>query len=219
MQIIRNFISKTYDKKVLTPEFIVIHYTACPLKEAIEILCEDKVKASSHFIISESGEIYELVPTLEEGPYVAWHAGKSLWKTKDKTYEDLNNISIGIELENLNGNIFEYSRKQYDSLIFLINTLIKKFPALNSPDKILGHEEIAGFRGKIDPGYKFDWDHLYKNIFPGKTTLKKTPALPETFLPSLIELKEKSQMEKNSWSLLNSILEKSCELIFKKKID
>ena len=43
--------------------------------EAISYLCNSKNKASSHFVISKSGDIYYLVDIMNR----AWHAGKSYW--------------------------------------------------------------------------------------------------------------------------------------------
>jgi len=78
----------------------------------------------------------------------------------------------------------------------------------------LGHEEIAGFRGKVDPGHKFDWHYLLTELYPDVMLPKKDYALPEEFLSSISELKN---IEDKSWAGVNSLLEKSVELLNKKR--
>ena len=88
---------------------------------------------------------------------VAWHAGKSKWKT----FTNLNKNSIGIELVN-KGHEFGYqnfSRAQIISLINLCTKLKKKYKI--KKENFLGHSDIAPLR-KIDPGKKFPWKKLSK---------------------------------------------------------
>ena len=58
-------------------------------------------KVSSHYLIGRDGKIINLVDEKNR----AWHAGVSRWKGID----NLNNISIGIELENP-GHEFGYKK-------------------------------------------------------------------------------------------------------------
>ena len=60
--------------------------------KAIQRLCDPKTKVSSHYFITNNGNILSLVPDL----YEAWHAGVSSWKD----YRSLNKYSIGIEINN-----------------------------------------------------------------------------------------------------------------------
>ena len=120
---------------------------------ALEKLCNEKTKVSSHYFIKKNGEIIRLVPDL----YEAWHAGKSSWK-KIKL---LNKNSIGIEIQN-QGHNFKYEKfsfKQISSLKKLLKVLIKLFKI--NPKNILGHSDIAPSRKK-DPGEKFPWEDLAK---------------------------------------------------------
>jgi N-acetylmuramoyl-L-alanine amidase len=94
-----------------------------------------------------------MVPDL----YIAWHAGKSLWKK----YQSLNKNSIGIEITNP-GHRHGYNRfsnSQIRSLIKLSRSLIKKYKI--NLKNILGHSDIAPERKK-DPGEKFPWEYLAK---------------------------------------------------------
>ena len=75
----------------------------------------------------------------------------------------LNDISIGIELENP-GHEFGYitfSKEQMDSLIYLCNELKSKYDI--KEDWVLGHSDISPGR-KLDPGDKFDWDTIKKIV-------------------------------------------------------
>ncbi len=74
-------------------KFIIFHYTGMKKEsEAIKRLTNIQSEVSSHYFIKNNGDIVTLVPDL----YIAWHAGKSLWKN----YKSLNKNSIGIEISN-----------------------------------------------------------------------------------------------------------------------
>ena len=122
--------------------------------DAIRRLTEIQSEVSSHYLIKNNGETITMVPDL----YIAWHAGKSSWKS----FNSLNKNSIGIEISNP-GHQFNYrkfTKKQIYSLIKLSKFLIKKYKI--TPSNILGHSDIAPDRKK-DPGEKFPWKFLAKN--------------------------------------------------------
>ena len=136
-------------------KFIIFHYTGMKKEsEAIKKLTNLQSGVSSHYFIKNNGDIVTLVPDL----YIAWHAGKSLWRN----YKSLNKNSIGIEINNP-GHQHKYkkfSNKQISSLLRLSKFLIKKYK-INSKN-ILGHSDIAPDRKK-DPGEKFPWKYFSKN--------------------------------------------------------
>ena len=131
-------------------KFIIFHYTGMKREsEAINRLTNAQSEVSCHYLIKKNGKIIKLVPDL----YIAWHAGKSKWKG----YSNLNDHSIGIELEN-RGHDYGYQNftiVQYKSLNSLISSLCKSFRI--QKNDILGHSDIAPNR-KIDPGEKFKWN-------------------------------------------------------------
>ena len=145
-----------YPKKRLKKEirFIIFHYTGMKSeKEAISRLTNIQSQVASHYLITRSGKIINLVPDL----YIAWHAGVSSWKNLNS----LNKNSIGIEITNP-GHQFGYrkfSKKQINSIINLSKFLIKKYKI--NKRNILGHSDIAPDRKK-DPGEKFPWRYLAK---------------------------------------------------------
>lgn len=99
-------------------------------------------QVSAHFYIRRNGELWQFVSTLQR----AWHAGKSSYQGRD----NCNDYSIGIELEGLEGDMFEDA--QYESLAALCAAIGQRHTTVH----VAGHEHIAPDR-KSDPGSGFDW--------------------------------------------------------------
>ena len=103
-------------------------------------------KVSCHYLISRKGKIYNLLCPSFKG----WHAGESEWKS----VKNLNDYSIGIELEN-KGHEYGYTsftNYQYDRIKKLIKFLKCNFYIKDND--IIFHSDIAPNRKK-DPGEKF----------------------------------------------------------------
>ena len=137
----------SFRKKNKTVKYIVIHYTGMKsLKDAYFRLNDINSEVSVHYLISRKGIIYNLLcPRLK-----AWHAGESKWKD----HININDYSIGIELEN-KGHEHGYenfSKKQYQSINNLIKFLTFNFHIQNND--IIFHSDISPNRKK-DPGEKF----------------------------------------------------------------
>ena len=135
-------------------KFLVFHYTGMRKEsDAINRLTNIQSEVSSHYLIQRNGTINVMVPDL----YVAWHAGKSSWKS----FKSLNKNSIGIEISNPGheNKYINFSKKQIQSILYLSKSLMKKYNIQSS--NILGHSDIAPFRKK-DPGEKFPWKYLAK---------------------------------------------------------
>ncbi len=145
-----NYNKKTRSNKSITA--IILHYTGMQSeRESIKRLTNHKSKVSCHYLINRRGMIIKLV----NERYVAWHAGKSMWKN----YKNLNENSLGIELVN-KGHKYGYqsfTKKQITKLVRLCKKLKKKYKIKNN--LILGHSDISPLR-KIDPGEKFPWGYL-----------------------------------------------------------
>jgi N-acetylmuramoyl-L-alanine amidase len=131
---------------------LVLHYTdtkSC--KDALDILCDEKAKVSSHYVVDEDGTVYQLVKERD----TAWHAGVSYWRGN----KNVNNISIGIEIVNP-GHRFGYHpfpESQMQAVAELCSGIIARHHIL--PVNVVGHSDIAPMR-KIDPGELFDWKWL-----------------------------------------------------------
>ncbi len=107
------------------------------------------MEVSAHFFIRRQGELLQFVSTLDR----AWHAGVSRYHGQP----NCNDNSIGIELEGLEGGIFEDS--QYETLASLCAAILQNHPVAD----IAGHEHIAPGR-KADPGSGFDWGLLQRSL-------------------------------------------------------
>ncbi|MDV7340341.1 N-acetylmuramoyl-L-alanine amidase [Terasakiella sp. A23] len=165
----------------ISPEFLVIHYTAGrSAKSSINWLCDKRAKASAHLVIARSGEVSQLAAFNQR----TWHAGVSRWDGRT----GLNSFSIGIELDNpgilerrasgwcttwgdpvddnevivaahKNGGPEKgwhaYSSEQIQALQEVCLCLVEKYGIKD----IIGHDDIAPNR-KSDPGPALDMDHL-----------------------------------------------------------
>ena len=106
-------------------------------------------EVSAHFLIERTGDVWQFVSCDDR----AWHAGKSSFAGR----ENCNDYSVGIELEGIEGGLFEEA--QYNSLLALLAALQEAYPIA----AVTGHEDIAPGR-KADPGAGFDWPRLRRAL-------------------------------------------------------
>ncbi len=107
------------------------------------------MEVSAHFLIRRTGEVVQFVACDQR----AWHAGRSHWAGRD----NCNDFSIGIELEGLEGGLFDPA--QYSALVDLCQRLARRYPIRS----VAGHEHVAPGR-KADPGAGFDWALLQSRL-------------------------------------------------------
>jgi AmpD protein len=107
------------------------------------------LQVSAHFYVRRSGEVWQFVSCNHR----AWHAGESSYRGRNNCNDD----SIGIELEGLEGDLFETA--QYEALQALCPALAQSYPIVH----IAGHEHIAPGR-KADPGPGLDWLLLQQSL-------------------------------------------------------
>ena len=184
-----NFNIKKRPKKSI--KFLIYHYTGMKSEPAaIKKLTNIQSEVASHYLIKKNGDIVVMVPDL----YIAWHAGKSSWKS----FKSLNKNSIGIEISNPGheNNYLNFSKKQVQSIIYLSKSLFKKYKIKSS--NVLGHSDIAPFRKK-DPGEKFPWRYMAKfGMAKWHSLSKKT--LKEKRL-KMINTNEKKNFFKNLFKI------------------
>ncbi|MCG7600730.1 1,6-anhydro-N-acetylmuramyl-L-alanine amidase AmpD [Halomonas sp. McH1-25] len=112
----------------------------------------DGLTVSAHLLIRRDGECVQFVSFDRR----AWHAGRSSWWDEGRWRCNLNDFSIGIELEG--DEIHPYTARQYHALASAIHALMAAYPAL-STQRMTSHARIAPLR-KSDPGPAFDWAYL-----------------------------------------------------------
>ncbi|WP_263081003.1 N-acetylmuramoyl-L-alanine amidase [Endozoicomonas sp. Mp262] len=198
-------------------EYLVLHYTAVDLQDTLAIFMKPGGVISAHLVIDRDGSIYELVDCLEGKTLRGRHSGPSQWLQGEKLKEQFNDFSIGIELVNYNGNIFPFTDEQYSTLTWIVNKLQRHYPALNDPGRIVGHEHIAGFRGKADPGLCFDWPRFYQDCFPEQLAPLRTSVCPNELQRSLMNFQEQeprgNKERSKYWQAVSHITETSIKLI------
>ncbi len=207
--------SPNFSSQEIPVEFLVIHYTACNLADTLLLFCSPEKKVCAHFVIDWDGCIYDLGDFWSGPIRLGAHAGKSFFDLDGQKWEGFNYFSIGIEIVNFNGNLFPYPFAQYASLVALTQHLGSRFPILNSnPNRVVGHEHIAGFRGKVDPGQCFDWHLFYSGVYPDRVLREEFPPRPAVLNAKAWDEFERtfgkvnqSQMKPSDWALLSSRLE------------
>jgi N-acetylmuramoyl-L-alanine amidase len=119
--------------------------------DALDRLCTAKAEVSAHYLVEESGKIWQLVPESRR----SWHAGRSRWG--DAT--DLNSRSIGIEICNPghDGGAPPFPRRQIERVAALVADILRRRAI--EPARVLAHSDIAPDR-KGDPGERFPWGRL-----------------------------------------------------------
>lgn len=209
--------SPNYVKESIRVEFVVIHYTAGDFARSIDIFTNRQSKVSCHLLIAEDGKVYEVVKCWDGISYKAKHCGISEWKEDTSSWYNLNDYSIGIELVNKNGNIFNYSKAQYESLSEVISHLKNIYPSLSTPERVLGHEHVAGFRGKADPGICFDWNLFYQMAYPSEKYPERLSVCPKELSDSLKKTIGIAPTKRDEavlfWHAISDITETSIRLI------
>lgn len=157
-----NYWNGRHGRKIIA---IVDHITAGLMPGCLDWMCNPRSKASAHYLVTKSGEVYQLVA---EGD-TAFHAGevkKHTWKLHDGT--NPNRRTIGIEHECVSGG--DLTEAQYQATLKLHKELIRKYNIPIARDHIIGHYEIDRVDRLNDPGKYFPWERLMKELNEVKQT-------------------------------------------------
>jgi len=133
------------------PNLIVLHATEQrSVEESLDTLrtANSGGPVSAHYLVGDDGHVYQLVDDLDR----AWHAGGGHWGT----ISDVNNASIGIEIDNDGSEPF--TDAQIDAVIRLLGDLTGRLGI--QPAAVIAHADMAPTR-KRDPGAHFPWKRLH----------------------------------------------------------
>lgn len=192
--------SPNWNERLRPVSLVVLHYTGMQgLEPALRVLTDprpvagaypgpwhsDQVdpaspmnRVSSHYVVSEAGEIFRLVAEDKR----AWHAGTGSWLGRD----DINSASIGIEIVN-GGHDFglpDYPEPQVQAVIALVTDILARWSL--PPEAVIGHSDMAPGR-KPDPGEKFPWERLAAaggSFWPGAPSGDRRPLFDQ---PDMID--------------------------------
>lgn len=165
--------SKNYNARQAT--LIVLHYTGeTSVQGALHTLTTRNADGpvSAHYLVGRDGAIYQLVAEDQR----AWHAGASEWGA----IQDVNSISIGIELDNDGDEVF--AQPEIDSLLRLLADITTRLQIPHA--NIVGHADVAPTR-KDDPGVRFPWGELAAHGFGLWYDAGALPDPPPGFDPML----------------------------------
>lgn len=155
----------------LSPQFVVLHYTAMESAEAaLDRLCDPEAEVSAHYLIGKNGTCWQLV----EEAARAWHAGQGSWQG----LTDLNSRSIGIELDNRGAEPFP--EPQMRVLETVLKGVLDRWSL--PPEAVIAHSDLAPGR-KTDPGTRFDWARLARQGLAARTP---EPVTPHTDIPNAL---------------------------------
>jgi N-acetyl-anhydromuramyl-L-alanine amidase AmpD len=150
------------------PNLIVLHATEQrSVADSLDTLrtANSGGPVSAHYLVGDDGHIYQLVDDLDR----AWHAGGGHWGT----ISDVNNASIGIEIDNDGEEPF--TDAQIAAVIRLLGDLTARLGI--PPEAVIAHADMAPTR-KRDPGAHFPWQRLHEAGFGPwpEGTLAEPPA-------------------------------------------
>lgn len=155
---------------------VLLHHTASlDSWPSVEWLCNPKSGVSAHYVITNGGSIYRLVPEDRK----AWHAGKGRLPWETCPEYDFNHRSVGIEIVNPGDGKTPFTDAQYRALEWLVPDICKRLGLVSvgmarehgdggivlSPNGkgwrgyVLGHRDVAPGR-KTDPADNFDWGRI-----------------------------------------------------------
>lgn len=131
---------------------VVLHHTAgTSLTSVCKWFAMPESQVSAHYTIGKKGQIVQHVSTFNR----AWHAGKSI---DYLGRENVNNFSIGIEMDNKGDGKDPWTEEQVAACVRLVRVLKQyRFPNIKY---VTSHEYIAEPKGRKNDPLNFPWQRL-----------------------------------------------------------
>jgi hypothetical protein len=152
---------------------IVVHVTEGAFWGSVQWLKNPRAHASSHFVVSRSGKIVQLVHLSD----IAWHAGH--WGTNAR--------SVGIEHEGFTYGPAGFSDAQYRASARLTAWIARRSLMPIDRAHVIGHHEVPDGRGgrggashHTDPGPNWKWKRYLQLVrrYAGVERLSVVPVIP-----------------------------------------
>jgi N-acetyl-anhydromuramyl-L-alanine amidase AmpD len=178
-----NIVQKTTpnksDRKGWKPDMIISHITEGSYNGAVSWLMNPKSGASSHFVVSKTGHITQLVPITEMAwingttlnPGTSRYFGHSKLRLVRERKTNANYYSIGIEHEGFSAQgQGKLTEAQYQATLWLhkhIITEVKRLYGIDIPidrDHIAGHSDVTPKWKPFCPGKNYPFDRLIKDL-------------------------------------------------------
>jgi N-acetyl-anhydromuramyl-L-alanine amidase AmpD len=145
-----------------SPIIIVNHITAGSFPGCLSWMCNTEAQGSAHFLVTKSGEIYQLV----DENNTAWANG----------YIEGASVDLDLVLQGINPNYYSLSiehegqpgdtmpEEQYQATLWLHNYLINKYNIIIDNNHIIGHYRLDSVDRPNCPGSGFPWDRLFTDL-------------------------------------------------------
>lgn len=182
--------NKFSGRKGWKPDLIVCHITEGYYAGAVSWLCNPDSKASSHFVVSQKGEVTQLVP-LEDGSWCngtgvssssdSRHYSKSTHPLVKSRKTNANYYTVTIEFEGFSKNGGALTAVQTDTAVELIRhikTEVKRIFGVDiqfNRQSIIGHYEINPITKPNCPGKNFPFNEIIARLNGGATVLTNIP--------------------------------------------
>jgi N-acetylmuramoyl-L-alanine amidase len=147
--------SPNHEPRNARVSMLVIHATVGSYESSLSWLCSPVSKASTHYLIRKDGYIAQLVADHR----AAWHAGRSAWHGQI----DLNECSIGVELENANTGRDPYPPAQLAAAHWLCQSLIATYNIERAD--VVRHLDIAIPRGRKSDPAGLPWPDFADSLY------------------------------------------------------
>lgn len=166
---------------------IVVHVTEGSFWGSVRWLKNPRAHASSHYVVSRSGKIVQLVHLSD----IAWHAGH--WGTNER--------SVGIEHEGFTYGPHGFTDAQYHASAKLAAWIARRSLMPITRQSFIGHHEVPDGRGgrggsshHTDPGPRWNWSRYLRLVrrYAGVIRLSVKPLLPEGPLRGIVSWRAKA---------------------------
>ena len=168
-------------------EKVVVHVTEGNFWGSVRWLKSPRAHASSHYVVSRSGKIVQLVHLSD----IAWHAGH--WGTNEQ--------SVGIEHEGFTYGPHGFTDAQYRASARLAGWIARRSLMPIDRWQLIGHRDVPDGRGgrggashHTDPGPRWNWARYLRLVrqYAGVVRLSVKPLLPEGPLRGIVSWRAKA---------------------------